>query len=149
MIAFQALVVKPYDDGTNDRKYSHALVTGIDKYPRKVTKDMGKKTLEARNKLKPFVKVRLENRMLFLKSGLRKFRFILFNFKNPFLQVIAYSHLLPTRYSVDVNFDKTSINKESLKDPSKKRRALREAKAKLEEKHKAGKNKWFFSKLRF
>ena len=59
MIAFQALVVKPYDDGTNDRKYSHALVTGIDKYPRKVTKDMGKKTLEARNKLKPFVKVRL------------------------------------------------------------------------------------------
>ena len=84
-----------------------------------------------------------------MKSGLRKFRFILFNFKNPFLQVIAYSHLLPTRYSVDVNFDKTSINKESLKDPSKKRRALREAKAKLEEKHKAGKNKWFFSKLRF
>ncbi|KAF8369116.1 rpl-27, partial [Pristionchus pacificus] len=115
----KALVVKPYDDGASDKSYAHALVTGIDRYPRKVTKSMGKKKQTERNKLKPFIRV------------------------------ISYSHLLPTRYSVDVNFDKTSVNKEALKEPKKKRRALHEAKARLEEKHKAGKNKWFFTKLPF
>lgn len=96
---------------------------------------MGKKKIEKRNKLKPFLKV------------------------------VSYTHLLPTRYSVDVAFDKTNINKvcwisnifhllffnfqEALKAPSKKRKALVEVKSKFEERYKTGKNKWFFTKLRF
>merc|ERR1712036_134564 len=39
----KAIIVKQYDDGTQDRPYGHALVAGIDKYPKKVTKPMGKK----------------------------------------------------------------------------------------------------------
>lgn len=34
-----------------------AAVAGIDRYPRKVVRAMGKKKLEKRNKIKPFVKV--------------------------------------------------------------------------------------------
>ncbi|EYC35901.1 hypothetical protein Y032_0961g3226 [Ancylostoma ceylanicum] len=77
----KALVVKAQDEGGADRSYPHAIIAGIDKYPLKVTKSMGKKKQEKRNKLKPFVKV------------------------------VSYSHLLPTRYSVDVAFDKANINK--------------------------------------
>ena len=37
--------------------FSHALVAGIDRYPRKVTKKMSKKKVAKRSKIKPFLKV--------------------------------------------------------------------------------------------
>lgn len=53
----KAIVLRNYDDGTYDKQYGHALVAGIDRYPRKVHKRMGKKKLHKRSKIKPFVKV--------------------------------------------------------------------------------------------
>ena len=38
----KAVIVKTADEGTKERKFSHALVAGIERYPRKVTKRMGK-----------------------------------------------------------------------------------------------------------
>lgn len=64
-------------------------------------------------------------------------------------QVYNYNHLLPTRYTVDINLDKEIVNKEAMRDTKKKRKAKMDAKAKLEERFKAGKNRWFFTKLRF
>merc|ERR1712071_212391 len=49
----KAVVVKENNDGSQDRLYGHALVAGIDRYPRKVTKSMGKKKIAKRNKMKP------------------------------------------------------------------------------------------------
>ncbi|GBN05730.1 60S ribosomal protein L27 [Araneus ventricosus] len=115
----KAVVVKNNDEGTSDKPYGHALVAGIDRYPRKVTRRMGKKKLEKRSKIKPFVKV------------------------------LNYNHLMPTRYMVDIAFDKSIVNKEVLKDPSKRRKARRDVKAKFEERYKTGKSRWFFQKLRF
>merc|ERR1712013_774743 len=115
----KAIIVKQYDDGTQDRPYGHALVAGIDKYPRKVTKPMGKKKVAKRSKVKPFLKV------------------------------VNYNHLMPTRYSVDVTLNKSVVNKDVLKDGSKRARARMEIKQKLEERYNIGKNKWFFQKLRF
>ena len=63
----KGVVVKTHDDGSNDRPYGHALVAGIDKYPLKVTRSMSKKKVAKRTKLKPFLKV------------------------------INYNHLMPTR----------------------------------------------------
>ncbi|ROL28029.1 60S ribosomal protein L27 [Anabarilius grahami] len=99
----KAVIVKNIDDGTADRPYSHALVAGIDRYPRKVTATMGKKKVAKRSKIKAFVKV--------------------FN----------YNHLMPTRYSVDIPLDKTVVNKDVFRDPALKRKARREAKVKFEE----------------
>uniref|UniRef100_H2RJS4 Large ribosomal subunit protein eL27 n=1 Tax=Takifugu rubripes TaxID=31033 RepID=H2RJS4_TAKRU len=99
----KAVIVKNIDDGTADRPYSHALVAGIDRYPRKVTTTMGKKKIAKRSKIKAFVKV--------------------FN----------YNHLMPTRYSVDIPLDKTVVNKDVFRDPALKRKARREAKVKFEE----------------
>ncbi|CAL1264219.1 60S ribosomal protein L27-like [Argiope bruennichi] len=115
----KAVVVKNNDEGTSDKPYGHALVAGIDRYPRKVTRRMGKKKLEKRSKIKPFVKV------------------------------LNYNHLMPTRYMVDIAFDKSIVNKEVLKDPAKRRKARRDVKAKFEERYKTGKSRWFFQKLRF
>merc|ERR1712032_248039 len=87
----KALIVKQQDDGVQDRQYGHALVAGIARYPRKVTKDMGKKRITKRCRIKPFVKV------------------------------VNYNHLMPTRYSVDVPLNKTVVNKEGIKDKAGKR----------------------------
>jgi hypothetical protein len=54
----KAIVIKNYDDGTTDKQYGHAIVAGIDRYPRKVHKRMGKSKIHKRSKIKPFVKVR-------------------------------------------------------------------------------------------
>lgn len=53
------------------------------------------------------------------------------------------------RYTVDVTLDKNLVNKDVLQDPSKKRKAKAEIKTKFEERYKTGKNRWFFTKLRF
>lgn len=115
----KAIIVKAYDEGSSDRAYSHALIAGIDKYPRRVKKGMGKKKIANRSQLRPFV------------------------------GVASYSNLLPTRYSVDITLDKNFVNKEALKEPGKKALAKSEIKKKFEERYKIGKSKWFFTKLRF
>lgn len=49
----------------------------------------------------------------------------------------------------DIDMDKALVNKESLKDKSKKRKALTLVKKDFEARYKSGKNKWLFTKLRF
>lgn len=53
----KAVVVRNYDDGTSDKQYGHALVAGIDRYPRKVHQRMGKARIHKKSKIKPFLKV--------------------------------------------------------------------------------------------
>ena len=48
-----------------------------------------------------------------------------------------------------MNFDKSITNKDVVKDQSKKRKARREVRSRFEERYKSGKNRWFFTKLRF
>lgn len=53
----KGVVVKTHDDGSNDRPYGHALVAGMERYPLRVTKRMGKKRMAKRTRIKPFLKV--------------------------------------------------------------------------------------------
>eukprot|EP00244_Chara_vulgaris_P007974 TRINITY_DN29_c0_g1_i1.p1 TRINITY_DN29_c0_g1~~TRINITY_DN29_c0_g1_i1.p1 ORF type:complete len:136 (+),score=39.79 TRINITY_DN29_c0_g1_i1:255-662(+) len=114
----KAVIVKNFDDGTGGRPYGHALVAGIAKYPRKVSKKLSKKKLAKRCRLKPFIKV------------------------------INYNHIMPTRYALDVDL-KTTVVPEKLETQAKKVETRKEVKKILEERFKTGKNRWFFSKLRF
>ncbi|KAL1293098.1 hypothetical protein AAHE18_19G047800 [Arachis hypogaea] len=52
-----------------------------------------------------------------------------------FVKMVNYQHVIPTRYTLDVK-DKNVA-------------ALKETKKRLEERFKTGKNRWFFTKLRF
>lgn len=36
----KAIVVKPFDEGSEDRKFGHAIVAGIDRYPRRVSRNL-------------------------------------------------------------------------------------------------------------
>nr|XP_044988889.1 60S ribosomal protein L27-like [Jaculus jaculus] len=111
----KAVVMKNIDD----HPYSHAVASGTDHYPRKVTAVMGKKKVVKRSKIKSFVKV------------------------------YNYNHLMPIRNSVDIPLDKTVVNKDVFRNPALKRKARQDAKVKFEERYKMGKNKWFFQKLLF
>jgi large subunit GTPase 1 len=115
----KAVVVKVYDEGATGHPYGCALVAGIDKYPLAVTKSMGKKKIQKRSHVKPFLKL------------------------------INYTHLLPTRMTLDTDFSKTAVNKEALKEPKSKKKASSVIKKEFEDRYKSGKSKWFFSKLRF
>lgn len=55
----KAIIVKTYDDGTADKQFGHALVAGVDRYPKKVIKNMGKKKMAKKSKIKPFIKVNI------------------------------------------------------------------------------------------
>ncbi|KAL1490734.1 hypothetical protein ABEB36_013382 [Hypothenemus hampei] len=115
----KAIIVKNYDDGTGDKQYGHALVAGIDRYPRKVHKRMGKGKIAKRSKIKPFIKT------------------------------LNYNHLMPTRYSVADLTDVKIKHPKELKDPIKRKKVRFQTRVKFEERYKQGKNKWFFQKLRF
>ena len=65
-----------------------------------------------------------------------------------FIKNINYSHLMPTRYTLDVNF-KDVVTSDVLDNATKKVAAQKEAKKLLEERFKTGKSRWFFTRLAF
>ncbi|TDH64878.1 hypothetical protein CCR75_006867 [Bremia lactucae] len=124
----KAIVVKTFDDGKGDRKFGHAIVAGIDRYPRKVTRAMSKAKLKKRTKVKPFVKY------------------------------VNYNHIMPTRYVADIDLkkvldDEVLANPESRIESRKtikkvfEERYLNQAACKSEKK--AAGVSFFFKKLRF
>jgi len=78
-------------------------VAGIDRYPRKVTRAMSKEKIEKRSKMKPFLKY------------------------------VNYSHLMPTRYVVDLDLKKI-IEDGGLK-PDNRAEARKAVKKVLEERY--------------
>uniref|UniRef100_A0A0A9WCU1 Large ribosomal subunit protein eL27 n=3 Tax=Lygus hesperus TaxID=30085 RepID=A0A0A9WCU1_LYGHE len=115
----KAVVVKTFDEGTAEKQYGHALIAGIDRYPRKVHKRMSKTKFNKRSKIKPFLKV------------------------------INYNHLMPTRYNAPEVLPEVKVGPKDLKDPMKKKKYRFQFRVKFEERYKSGKNQWLFEKLRF
>ena len=74
----------------------------------------------------------------------------------PFIKVVNYTHLMPTRYALEVELKSvvtTDLVTGSQANPTARQNARKEVKKLFEEKYnsslKTGKNKWFFQKLRF
>lgn len=114
----KAVIVRAFDEGTRDRPYGHCLVAGISKYPKKVIRKDSAKKQAKKSRVKAFIKL------------------------------VNYSHIMPTRYTLDVDL-KDVVNVDVLQSRDKKVTASKETKARLEERFKTGKNRWFFTKLRF
>ncbi|KAE8792237.1 60S ribosomal protein L27-3 [Hordeum vulgare] len=110
------VIMRVFKEGTCNRPYRNCLVAGLAKYPKKVIrKDSAKKTAKKSN-----VKV--------------------------FLKLVNFTHLMPTRYTLDVDLKEVvSEAPDSLTTKDKKLTAAKSAKAKLEERFKIGKNRWFFT----
>lgn len=93
---------------------------GVERAPLKVTRSMNAKKVNKRSRVKPFVKM------------------------------INYMHLMPTRYTFELDTTAaSSINMDQLKDAAKKKELSAQLKKVLEEKYKSGQSKWFFQKLPF
>ncbi|XP_059666661.1 large ribosomal subunit protein eL27 [Cornus florida] len=114
----KAVIVRSFDDGTRDRPYGHCLVAGISKYPKKVIRKDSAKKTAKKSRVKAFIKL------------------------------VNYNHIMPTRYTLDVDL-KDAVSVEVLQSRDKKVTAAKEIKSRFEERFKTGKNRWFFSKLRF
>lgn len=67
----KAVVVKTFDEPTEQRPYAHAIIVGIDRVPLPVTKGMTPKKVSQRSRVRPFIKA------------------------------VNYTHLMPTRYNLD------------------------------------------------
>ena len=88
-----------------DKKFSHALVAGIERYPLKVTKKMSSKRIQKRTSLKPFIKF------------------------------VNYNHLLPTRYLVQSEIDlKGMVSEDKMSNPETKKAMKKEVRKYLQDK---------------
>lgn len=114
----KAAIVRNYDDGAGGRRYGHALVVGLARAPRKVTRKSSEAKQAKASKLRAFVKV------------------------------VNYTHVMPTRYTLDVDL-KAAVGADATESAAKRADARKASKELLEEKFKTGKNRWFFTKLRF
>ncbi|GJQ14186.1 hypothetical protein GpartN1_g5977.t1 [Galdieria partita] len=116
----KAVIVQNYDNGTQERPYGHCLIAGIEKYPSKVTRKMSKDKIKKRSKVKAFVRV------------------------------INYNHIMPTRYTLDIAESlKNAVPEDARTNISSRKKAKRKVQPILKERYLTGKNRWFFTKLRF
>ncbi|KAJ1690829.1 hypothetical protein LUZ63_014984 [Rhynchospora breviuscula] len=114
----KAVIVQVLEGGNRDRPYGHCLVAGLAKYPKKVIRKDSAKKTAKKSRVKAFLKV------------------------------VNFTHLMPTRYTLDVDL-KDVVTADALSTRDKKVAACKETKKRLEERFKTGKNRWFFTKLRF
>jgi large subunit ribosomal protein L27e len=89
--------------GVQDRKFGHALVVGIERNPKKVTKSMSTKKFDRKSRLKPFVKF------------------------------VNYNHVLPTRFVIkdDLEF-KNIVTEEKMANPESRKAIKAELKKQLQ-----------------
>lgn len=104
----KAVIVKNFDEGDKGhRHYGYAVVAGVARAPLKVTRSMSQKRIAKRSKLKPFVKI------------------------------VNYNHLMPTRYALDVDL-KSVVDREAIDDAGQRTAMRKEVKKLFEERHKSG-----------
>jgi large subunit ribosomal protein L27e len=66
----------------------------------------------------------------------------------PFIKIINYNHLMPTRYTLELEGLKSVLNADTFKEVSQREEAKKTVKKVLEERYTSGKNRWFFTPLR-
>ncbi|KAL8807879.1 MAG: hypothetical protein Q9223_004263 [Gallowayella weberi] len=113
----QVVIIQPLDSGSKSHSFPHALVAGIERYPSGVTRRMSKARQAKRSKVKPFIKI------------------------------INYNHIMPTRYTLELEGLKNVITNDTFKEPSQREEAKKTVKKSLEERYTTGKNRWFFTPL--
>jgi large subunit ribosomal protein L27e len=102
----KAVVLRTYDEGAKDRKFGHALVAGLERSPRTVTRTMSAAKQAKRLRVKPFVKF------------------------------VNFNHIMPTRYNLDISEVTALAKDDALVDEDKKKAAKKAITEKLTEGYK-------------
>lgn len=66
----------------------------------------------------------------------------------PFIKVANYNHLMPTRYTLELEGLKGVVTPDTFKEVSQREDAKKTIKKSLEDRYTSGKNRWFFTPLR-
>jgi len=66
----------------------------------------------------------------------------------PFIKVVNYNHIMPTRYTLELEGLKGVVTNETFGEVSQREEAKKTVKKALEERYQSGKNRWFFTALR-
>jgi hypothetical protein len=66
----------------------------------------------------------------------------------PFIKVVNYNHIMPTRYTLELEGLKGVVSNETFGEVSQREEAKKTVKKTLEERYLSGKNRWFFTPLR-
>lgn len=111
------MIIQPVDNGSKSHPFPHALVAGIERYPQQITKRMSKARQTKRSKVKPFIKC------------------------------INYNHMMPTRYTLELEGLKSAVTADTFKEVSQREDAKKTVKKALDERYQSGKNRWFFTPL--
>jgi ribosomal protein L14E/L6E/L27E len=61
---------------------------------------------------------------------------------------INYNHIMPTRYTLELEGLKGTLSNDTFKEVSQREEAKKTVKKTLEERYLSGKNRWFFTPLR-
>ena len=65
----------------------------------------------------------------------------------PFIKTVNYNHLMPTRYTLELEGLKGVVTNDTFKEVSQREDAKKTVKQALEERYTSGKNRWFFTPL--
>lgn len=65
----------------------------------------------------------------------------------PFIKIVNYNHLMPTRYTLELEGLKNVITNDTFKEVSQREEAKKTVKKSLEDRYTTGKNRWFFTPL--
>lgn len=65
----------------------------------------------------------------------------------PFIKTVNYNHLMPTRYTLELEGLKGAVTNDTFKEVSQREEAKKTIKKALEERYTSGKNRWFFTPL--
>ncbi len=67
----------------------------------------------------------------------------------PFIKLVNYNHIMPTRYTLELDEIKGVVNSDTFKEVSAREEAKKNVKKFMETRYATGKNRWFFTPLRF
>lgn len=115
----KVVIMQTLDSGSKAHPFPHAFVAGIERYPMKITRRMSKERVRRRSRVKPFVKI------------------------------INYTHLMPTRYTLELEGLKGAVTSDTFKEQSQREEARKVVKKAFQDRFSSGKNRWFFTPLRF
>lgn len=65
----------------------------------------------------------------------------------PFVKLVNYNHLMPTRYTLELEGLKGVVSNDTFKEVTQREDAKKQVKKVLEERYTSGKNRWFFTPL--
>lgn len=129
----KAVVISTFEESDNkERKFGHALIAGIDRYPRKITRAMTEEQKVGRGPFGPAVAWPHSTAPVTpLGSQAKRMRV------KPFVKFINLNHIMPTRYNLDVTEQLAKlVPKDGLTEEETKKSVKKNVKDELEKRYK-------------